>query len=104
MDTILSLLEAPAPTQVHAGFLAAARELAASDTRTGDDPIGRRGIILQLQPRRNGTLIINPASGALLANTTSTSNVGGLYTYLAAGLVNSSTALPQGFPPVSDHR
>jgi hypothetical protein len=95
-QTILSLLEAPAPAPIHAGFLAAARLLAGTKAHAGNDGIGRRGIVLQLFNGGGGAFIIKATSGALLAD----GPVGGLDTYLAAGLVNSSSALPQGFPRV----
>lgn len=110
-DAILTLLEAPAPARVHAGLLAAARLLAGSHTHTGEDLIGRRGIVLQLLPGGTSTLIINSTSGALLANGALAANAvsgntlpGRLATYLAAGVVSSSTTRPPGMRPVIDSR
>ena len=94
-NTILNLLEAPSPARVHGAILAAARELAGANTDRGDDLIGRRGIVLRL-PLPSGSVLINPTSDALLADST----FGTMNTYLAAGLVRSSTAIPHGFPHV----
>lgn len=100
-QTVLTLLETPAPANVHAALAAAARQLAGSNARPGTDPIGRHGTVLKLSGG-NKILVIDPASGALLADTLTDSPVNGLNTYLAAGLVNSSTALPHGFPVVTN--
>jgi hypothetical protein len=93
-QTVLELLEAPAPAPVHAGLLSAARLLAASTAHLGDDYLGHSGIVLQLDTGPGAEAIINAKSEALMADNT----FGGLETYLAAGIVDSPTALPRGFP------
>jgi hypothetical protein len=93
-QTILSLLDAPAPAPIHAGLLAAARLLAGTRAHAGNDGIGRRGIVLQLSNGGGDAVIINATSGALLADSPGDA-------YLAAGLVNSANETPGGFPPVT---
>lgn len=92
---VVALLGAPAPAAVHAALLAAARRLAGTRARPGPDPLGRPGLVLPLG--RHDAAVIDPASGALLADTA----FGGLGAYVGTGLVNSPSTLPRGVPPVA---